>query len=286
MASGSRERASLCNISDTARWVAAHRAIETARPDAIFRDPLAARLAGESGQALAETLHGRQQASWPFVVRTYLIDRMISAQVTAGVDLVINIAAGLDTRPYRMALPKSLTWVEVDLPDLLSHKVEKLLGERPACKLDRVACDLTDKASRRELFAKLNARARNVLVITEGLLIYSSDAEVTSLAGDLAWASAFRHWITDLVSPALLERLQRAFGRTLVDAKAPLKFGPPAGVTFFEPLGWKAVEVHSMLKTAATLKRLPWYLKPYTLFRDKQPPGRAMWSGVCLMERI
>lgn len=275
----------LRNISDTARWVAAHRAIETARRDAIFRDPLAARLAGESGQTMADTLPGRRQAGWPFVVRTYLIDRLISAQVTAGVNFVVNIAAGLDTRPYRMALPRSLTWVEVDLPELLSYKVEKLASERPACKLERVACDLSDKASRRELLAKLNARGRNILAITEGLLIYLSDTEVAALAEDLAWASAVRHWITDLVSPALLKRLQQAFGRTLVDAKAPLKFGPAAGVAFFDPFGWKAVEVQSLLKTASALKRLPWYLKPYTLFPDKQPPGRVPWSGVCLLER-
>jgi methyltransferase (TIGR00027 family) len=278
--------APLRNISDTARWVAAHRAIETARPDAIFRDPLAARLAGDSGQAMVNSLPGRRQGGWPFVVRTYLIDRLISAQVTAGVDVVINIAAGLDTRPYRMALPKTLTWVEVDLADLLSYKVDKLAGERSACKLEHVACDLSDKASRRELLGKLNARGRNMLVITEGLLVYLSEEEVASLAGDLAWASHVRHWIIDLMSPALLKRLRRAFGRTLVDANAPLKFGPAAGVGFFEPFGWKAVEVHSLLKTAATLKRLPWYLKPYTLLRDRQPPGKIPWSGVCLMERM
>jgi O-methyltransferase involved in polyketide biosynthesis len=37
------------NVSDTARWVAVYRAMETARPDAIFRDPFAERLAGERG---------------------------------------------------------------------------------------------------------------------------------------------------------------------------------------------------------------------------------------------
>ena len=38
------------NISDTARWVAVYRAMETERPDAIFRDPFAARLAGDTGR--------------------------------------------------------------------------------------------------------------------------------------------------------------------------------------------------------------------------------------------
>lgn len=249
----------LRNISDTARWVAGHRAIETARRDAIFRDPLAARLAGEAGLTLAQTLPGHGRNNWPFVARTYLIDRFISSQVSAGVDLVVNLAAGLDTRPYRMALPAALTWVEVDLPDLLSYKAETLRGERPACKLERIACDLSDRSSRREVIGKVGRRAQNILVVTEGLLIYFDEAEVASLAQDLAWSSSVRHWIFDLVSPSLLKRLQQAFGRSLVDANAPLKFGPASGVCFFEPFGWRAAEVEALLKTAATLKRLPWY---------------------------
>ena len=58
--------------------------------------------------------------SWPWVARTYLFDQFISEQVAQGVDMVVNLAAGLDARPYRMDLPASLKWVEVDLPELLS----------------------------------------------------------------------------------------------------------------------------------------------------------------------
>jgi methyltransferase (TIGR00027 family) len=281
----SADQLSLRNISDTARWVAAHRAIESARPDAIFHDPLAARLAGERGFAVAKSLPGSQRDSWPLVARTFLIDRFISAQVTAGVDLVLNIAAGLDTRPYRMALPASLIWIEVDLPELLDYKARELRGEHTSCRLERVASDLSDRESRRELFAKVARRGHNILVLSEGLLIYMDEADVAALAQDLAWAGNVHHWIFDLVSASLLPRLQKAFGRALVNANAPLKFGPAAGVTFFERYGWKPVEVHGLLKTAAALKRLPWYMRPRLLLPERQPPGNVPWSGVCLMER-
>ena len=42
------------NISDTARWVAVYRAMETARPDAIFSDPFADRLAAQRGREILE----------------------------------------------------------------------------------------------------------------------------------------------------------------------------------------------------------------------------------------
>jgi methyltransferase (TIGR00027 family) len=281
------QRPPLRNISDTARWVAVYRARESARPDAVFRDPLAARLAGVEGEAIADSLPAGSNAASAVVARTHVIDQMVAAQVTKGTDMVINLAAGLDTRPYRMRLPASLLWVEVDLPDLLAYKVEKLIGERPACKLERIACDLSDRSSRRELLGKLNARGRNILVITEGLLIYLSNTKVAAVAEDLTWASHVQHWILELVNPALLQRLQVTLGRRLAEqANAPLKFGPAEGPAYFERFGWKTLEAHSMLKTAARLRRLPWYLKPLTLFADPKPSGRFPASAICLLERM
>src|SRR5438034_11780974 len=103
--SGSR----LENISDTARWVALYRAMESERPDAHFRDPHARRLAGERGAGIARKLPGFRSGLWPMVVRTCVFDELIGRAVERdGVDTVVNLAAGLDTRPWRMALPPSL----------------------------------------------------------------------------------------------------------------------------------------------------------------------------------
>ena len=113
--------AALKNISDTAFWVAAYRARETARADALFRDPLARRLAGPRGAAIADGLAPDHRQEWAFTTRTVLFDTLIDAEVGRGVDIVVNLAAGLDTRPYRMDLPASLLWIEVDLPPLIAY---------------------------------------------------------------------------------------------------------------------------------------------------------------------
>ena len=104
------------NISDTARWVAIFRAEESERPDAIFQDPFARRLAGEEGEQIADTIQFSRKNSWSFVARTFLFDEYIKQHVESGFDMVVNLAAGLDARPYRMSLPSSLQWIEVDLP--------------------------------------------------------------------------------------------------------------------------------------------------------------------------
>src|SRR5579859_6783269 len=126
------------DISDTARWVAHYRARETDRPDAAFRDPYARALAGERGEQIAKALIIKGAEDWPWTARTVLFDRFVSRAVEGGADLVVNLAAGLDARPYRMTLPASLKWVEVDLPEILEYKEGILANEKPVCSLQRI----------------------------------------------------------------------------------------------------------------------------------------------------
>ena len=86
--------------------------------------------------------------------------------------MVVNLAAGLDTRPYRMALPSRLQWIEVDLPELMAYKAEALAAETPVCMLERVALDLANVGARGDLFEGLNHRATNVIVVSKGLVVY------------------------------------------------------------------------------------------------------------------
>ncbi len=276
------------NVSDTARLVAVDRAVETERPDALFRDPFARRLAGERGYRIAESNPlgaGKSGIGWPIVTRTYLIDRMIQAHIAQGGDAVINLAAGLDTRPYRMDVPSSLRWFEVDLPEVLGHKEEILLAEKPVCSLERIRLDLSDVAARQELFARLGRQSRNALVITEGLVVYLTPDEVARLAQDLAAQPSFRSWILDMVSPKLLATLQKRMTSNLKEA-APFKFAPAEGPGFFAKFGWTVIEANSLLRAAARLHRLPFYLVPISWLPDShgRQPQRP-WGGACLFSR-
>jgi len=277
----------LRNISDTALWVAMYRAQETERPDPLFRDPFARRLAGERGEQVLHLLSSAAEGrSWPFVTRTVVIDRFIEERVRHGTDLVLNLAAGLDTRPYRMALPASLRWVEVDLPPLLAYKEEILRGETPSCALERVALDAADVEARRQLFTRLGRECKSGLVITEGLVIYLTREQVGALAADLAAAGGFRHWIVDISSPGLKRMIEKQIGAQLSQARAPLQFAPEEGSAFFEPYGWEAEEVRSTIKEARRLGRLSFFLRLISLLPEsKGRQGSRPWSGLCLLRR-
>lgn len=270
------------NIADTARWVAHFRALESQRPDALFVDPYAARLAGERGSQIAETLEGDKRR-WAWATRTYLFDRAIERCISAGADVVLNLAAGLDTRAYRMSLSPGLRWIELDLPEILSYKEHFLQDEPPRCGLERIALDLRNVEGRRELFRDLNRAAKRVLVVAEGLLVYLADDEVGSLSQDLSSQEHFRNWIIDLASPGQLRLMQSSYGKNLSDAGAELKFAPLEGPKFFRPYGWQAIETTGILKTAAELKRAPTELLAL-LPEPEHRFGNYPWTGVCLLE--
>jgi methyltransferase (TIGR00027 family) len=272
------------NISDTARWMAVYRARETSRPDAAFRDPFARDLAGERGEKIAASL-ADDNMEWAAVARTYAFDRMVMREVEAGLDLVVNLAAGLDARPYRLPLPPSLRWVEVDLPEILEYKAEVLAQATPACKVERIGLDLSNPDARRGLFRDLGRTSSHALALSEGLLIYLMAAAVGELAADMSSASSFERWIVDIVSPGLLTMINERAGALVRDAGAPFLFGPAEGPAFFERYGWQVMKVRSLLKTAASLGRLPIVLRMMAMLPEGSKPAARPWAGVCLLGR-
>ena len=138
--------------------------------------------------------------AWSVVIRTVIIDNLISEAIAEGVDTILNLGAGLDTRPYRMALPKTLRWVEVDYPHVIALKEERLASDEPCCRLDRIKLDLTDRAARRQFLADMSADAGKILVLTEGVAPYLAETDVAELADDLKAAEKVRFWIVDYFS--------------------------------------------------------------------------------------
>jgi methyltransferase (TIGR00027 family) len=274
------------DIADTAWWTAVYRARETDRKDALFRDPFARRLAGARGAEIAAEAERQKKSEWSMAARTVLFDELILEQVGKGADMVVNLAAGLDARPYRLSLPSTVTWVEVDLPGLLAYKTEVLANDKPACALERAPLDLADAAARRDLFDQLGRRASRPLIVAEGLLIYLEAEAVAALARDLASVPSFRGWILDLVSPGLLRLMRKNLGEQLTKAGAALEFGPEEGPAFFARYGWKTADVRSLLKVGARAGRLPLAMRVLAMFpEDPDRLGSRPWSGVCLVEK-
>lgn len=278
------------HVSDTARWVAYYRAMETDRTDAIFRDPYARQLAGPEGKRIVDEMPRGRATSWAMITRTAVFDEIILDLVRRqNVDLVLNLAAGLDARPWRLPLPPSLRWADVDLPAMLDYKSSIMRDVKPVCRYEALPADLVKAEERTAVFTRLGAESSATLVVTEGLLIYLTDEQVRGLASELHRQRSFRWWLIDLASPRLLELLERSWGGTLARGNAPFRFAPPNGTAFFESLGWGEASYRSALEEAHRLKRempMMWFWRLLTRLSSpaRREEARRM-SGFVLLER-
>jgi methyltransferase (TIGR00027 family) len=278
------------HVSDTARWVAVYRAMETERRDAIFRDPFARRLAGDRGQAIVDQMKRGRSMAWAMITRTAAFDEMIIDVIEREtVDLVVNLACGLDARAWRLAVPPELHWVDVDFPVMIDYKSDIMKGERPVCRYEAVAVDLTDDRARSALFRRLGGGAQRALVISEGLLIYLTPEQVTTLARDLHSEPSFRWWLVDLAHPQLLKMMTKMWGGAVSGGNAPFRFAPEEGTGFFLPLGWREREFRSQMEESRRLKREMrgmWFWRWLSVFWPKK--SREAWrrfAGYVMFER-
>jgi len=276
------------SVSDTARWVAYHRATESDRPDRLFNDPYARRLAGERGALIGRKLH---ENAWAIALRTFLFDHAISELLSREpIDMFVNLAAGLDSRPYRLSLPSTLQWIEVDLPEIVEPKRQLLIGEKPHCQLEILTEHLGDEARRRILFSELNQRAQFIMVMTEGLLSYLDEDKVTSLAADLRAQPNFRYWLVEVMAPKVLAFVDRKWGKHLAAGNARMAFAPADWRKFYRERGWEVVNFAEMAQAALQSNRGPGSLKVMRILRKLFPAWyekRAkLWeSGVALLRR-
>jgi len=250
----------LRSVSDTALLVAMHRGQESEREDALFRDPFARALAGERCERIARDL-SHAQAGWPVVARTVYFDSVITRLTVAGeVACVVNLAAGLDARPYRLDLPSTLRWIEADLPDILDYKASRLAGSTPCCALERVPADLTDAGAVARVLESTGELP--TLVLTEGLLVYLQDEDVATLSRTLAARSNLGRWMLDISGAAAVRWTSRGrLGGQLASANAAHRWAPQEGPDFFRAFGWAPVEVRSSFEDALRLRRVPWWLR-------------------------
>ena len=278
----------LRNVSDTALWMATYRAMETERVDALFHDPYAERLAGDRGRAIVREMPQGASMAWSMSVRTAVIDDMLLACIAAGAHTVVNLGAGLDMRAFRLKLPASLHWFDVDLPETIAYRGEALKGVSAVCRHFHLEADLADADGLARVLRSLEDSKGPILILTEGLLIYLTPEAVSDMAVRLGLEARFRWWIMDLVSPRLLASVARQWHSRLETAKAPFLFAAENSRKFFGLTGWREREFRSTFEEAGRLGRpppaVPWWDETAMAWWMTPPEERRRLSGVALME--
>jgi O-methyltransferase involved in polyketide biosynthesis len=190
---------------------------------------------------------------------------------------IANLGAGLDARPHRLVLPRRVRWIEVDCQELLAYKAERLPPALPCYSLDRIALDLNQSSAREALLRQISSSLPHAAVLTEGFVVYLSEAQVGELAREL-WTAKIACWVLDLIAPDVRKRLDKRWGSSLGPSGARLTFAPESGPSFFERYGWRVAEFRSLLDELRASGRAPRLLDRFA------SAGRM--TGVVRLERV
>jgi methyltransferase (TIGR00027 family) len=232
-----KQKNGITHVSDTALWVAVHRGREGQRPDAMYKDPLALKLAGARGDRIAKKMAFAPFMEWMMSLRTMAIDTLISDAVQLGVTTIVNLGAGLDTRPYRLSFPQGISWLEVDFPHMINYKNSFLNHVRPNVPLERHAVDLSDRVAARAFYQTLRSLDGTILVITEGVIPYLDNEQVANLADDLLAIPNIKYWIQDFRQGGFSS--SSGWWLKFKMRFAPFKFSVQDWFQFFKEHGWK-----------------------------------------------
>lgn len=182
-------------LGSTALWTAATRALESIREDRLFDDPWAAALAGSEGAAWAANRSPESMA--PIALRIRFFDDFLQ-KVTRenSISQVVLMAAGLDTRAYRLTWPPGTCIFELDQPSVLLEKEQILQtsGAQARCTRRTIEVDLTGpwiQALRKAGFEPSQPSAW----LLEGFLFYIPTESITNLLNEVNKLSAPGSWL-------------------------------------------------------------------------------------------
>ncbi|MHC0429677.1 class I SAM-dependent methyltransferase [Streptomyces sp. O3] len=252
-------------VSRTAQWTAAARALETERADRLFADRYARTVADGIGFELLDRYAGA--GTVPFLaIRTTYLDLAIGRAVRdQGIRQVVFLAAGMDTRFYRLPWPDGTTVYELDRPALLDAKARMLADEPEPVGRERrtVAVDLTQDWTGALKEAGWRADEPTLWVV-EGLLFFLPETAVRTLLRTLAQHSApGTVFLGDVISRAALDNpLSRPFLKALEADGNPWLFGTEEPERLLADCGWAAVEVRQPGEEGADFGRWPYPVAP------------------------
>ncbi|WP_432133451.1 MULTISPECIES: class I SAM-dependent methyltransferase [unclassified Streptomyces] len=262
-------------VSYTAQWMAAARALESEREDALYVDPLARSLAEPKGFELIDRYAGG--GLLPFIsIRTRFLDDAIRDLLADGtIGQVVLIAAGMDTRAFRLDWPDDVDVYEVDHAPLIAEKRRRLdaLGAKPAVRRHEVSADLTQ-----EWLPSLEQagfdRTRPTLWIAEALTFFLTEEQAAGLLRLLASASApGSHLAFDILGRALLRSpFSKSFLDRLADDGTPWIFGTDEPESFLTANGWDVDTLKEPGQPGAGEGRWPYEVQP----RDRRHANR-LW---------
>ncbi len=223
------------SLGFTAHWTASARAQESARTDCLFNDPWALKLAGEVGM---DWLAQRSGSVAPMIIRTHYFDGFLkNIAWQQAVRQIVILAAGLDTRAYRLDWPEQTHLFEIDQPNVLEYKADILTtaGAKPKCVRTEIATDLT-QPWREPLLQHGFDPGQPSGWLLEGLLFYLPVESITQILDQVSHLAVPGSWLGfDIINSLTLTS---PYTKAWIDMQA--SYGAPWIGSMDDPEGFLA----------------------------------------------
>jgi methyltransferase (TIGR00027 family) len=256
-------------VSQTALWTAAIRARESARPDGLFQDPWASLLAGDEGFALLDSEPERWRDNPAVVIRTRFFDDWLQTVTNEGIHQVVLLAAGMDTRAFRLPWPSGTTLWELDRPEVFAYKESHLAASDavPRCERRIVGVDITDARWTERLQDTGFCPQQPTCWIAEGLLVYLREEQVHHILSSLTSVSAPGSRLgVDVISyDFLTSPWTEGYLRFLTERGSPWIFGTNEPEALVSRFGWEIERILEPGEVESGKHRWPFPVVPRTV---------------------
>jgi len=229
-------------LAATAYWTAKVRAMENVHPNRLFADPWAEALAGKTGRLwMADRT---PESTIPIVLRTrYFDDFLLRTTHREGLRQVALLAAGMDTRAFRLPWPDGVHLFEVDQPAVLAEKqgVLRSMAAAPLCHRLLAQADLSQPWEEILIDAGFERQQPTVWLL-EGFLFYLPNRAIDEIIARLSELSAPGSWLGfDIINSLMLTHpLTKAWVEMQARSGAPWIGVMDDPLSYLGERGWRA----------------------------------------------
>ncbi|MBD2338665.1 SAM-dependent methyltransferase [Calothrix sp. FACHB-156] len=222
------------SVSFTAKVIAAGRAIESQRPNALFSDPLAAKLAGQEAiEAALPKVEEYDKQGRPFLsVRARFFDDFINKH-SDNIRQIVILGAGMDTRAFRLNWQPNTHIYEIDQQDVILYKESVLTGINSQCARHTISTDLKESHWTELLIKEGFKTSEPTIWILEGFLYYLNAMAVENLLKNIQVLSAKGSYLCADVINSLICNGSDEWAKYW-------QFGCDEPESFFATYGWQA----------------------------------------------
>jgi methyltransferase (TIGR00027 family) len=220
------------------------------RENPVCGDTYARVFMNEQGLEILETFKDETHPNASNVGRHRIIDDLLRQELTEHSNLtVVIIGAGFDTRAFRL---KGGTWIELDEPQVITYKEERLPAANSENELHRISIDFATDSLEQKL-APFSGRSP-VTIVIEGVLMYLEEADISQSLQTLRRLFPQHKLICDLMTRDFFEKNAGSIHEKLTGMGATFKFTVDNPADVFLKNGYEQLEKIPIIEQSVRLQ--------------------------------